>query len=57
MKLLDLITSPWAILPDQLFELQAIYAAHLRGEKINIDAIEARLGRPLANEQQAYEIR
>ena len=57
MKLLDLITSPWAILPDQLCEIQAIYAAHLRGDKIDIDAIEARLGRPLASEQQAYEIR
>ena len=57
MKLLDLITSPWAILPDQLREIQAIYAAHLRGDKIDIDAIEARLGRPLANEQQAYQIR
>jgi capsid assembly protease len=57
MKLLDLLTSAWAILPDQLCEIQAIYAAHLRGEKIDIDAIEARLGRPLASEQQDYQIR
>lgn len=57
MKLLDVITSPWAVLPDQLREIQSIYATHLRGDKIDIAAIEARLGRPLANEQQAYEIR
>jgi len=57
MKLLDLLTSAWAIVPDQLREIQAIYAAHLRGDKIDIDAIEARLGRPLANEQQDYQIR
>lgn len=57
MKLLDLITSPWAVLPDQLREIQSIYATHLKGEKIDIAAIEARLGRPLANEQQAYQIR
>jgi capsid assembly protease len=57
MKLLDLLTSAWAILPDQLCEIQAIYAAHLRGDKIDIDAIEARLGRPLASEQQDYQIR
>ena len=57
MKLLDLLMSAWAILPDQLREIQAIYAAHLRGDKIDIEAIEARLGRPLANEQQDYEIR
>lgn len=57
MKLLDLLMSAWAILPDQLREIQAIYSAHLRGDKIDIEAIEARLGRPLANEQQDYEIR
>lgn len=57
MKLLDLLMSAWAILPDQLCEIQAIYAAHLRGDKIDIEAIEARLGRPLANEQQDYQIR
>jgi len=56
MKLLDLITSPWAVLPDQLREIQSIYATHLKGEKIDIAAIEARLGRPLANEQQAYKL-
>jgi capsid assembly protease len=56
MKLLDLLTAPWAIDPDKLREIQAIYATHLRGEKIDIDAIEARLGRPLANEQQTYQI-
>lgn len=57
MKLLDLLMSAWAILPDQLCEIQAIYAARLRGDKIDIEAIEARLGRPLANEQQDYQIR
>lgn len=57
MKLLDLLMSPWAILPDQLREIEAIYATHLRGEKIDIVSIEARLGRPLANEQQDYQIR
>lgn len=56
-RLLDLLGSPWAILPDTLLELQAIYATHLRGDKIDIEAIEARLGRPLANEQQTYTVR
>ena len=56
MNLLELITSPWAIEPDKLREIQAIYATHLRGDKIDIGAIEARLGRPLANEQQQYSV-
>lgn len=56
MNLVDFLASPWAIVPEKLLELQAIYATHLRGEKIDIEAIEARLGRPLASEQQEYRI-
>lgn len=57
MTIIDLLTGPWAILPDKLAEIQAVYATHLRGEKIDIAAIEARIGRPLASEQQAYQMR
>lgn len=56
MKLIDLIASPWAITRSGLEEILAIYATHLRGEKIDIRAVEARLGRPLANEQRGYEV-
>ena len=57
MKLTELLTAPWAILPDSLREIQQIYVTHLKGEKIDIGAVEARLGRPLANEQQRYQVR
>lgn len=50
MKLSDIITSPWAILPNTLDEIHNIYVTHLRGEKIDIDGVEARLGRSLNNE-------
>lgn len=56
MKLLDVITAPWAIEPAKLLEIQAIYATHLRGEKIDIAAVEARIGRPLANDPKSYEV-
>lgn len=56
MTLRDLILGAWAIEPDMLRELQSIYATHLRGDKIDIEAIEARLGRPLAHEQQDYSL-
>lgn len=56
MKLLDVLTAPWAIEPAKLLEIRAIYSAHLRGEKIDIAGIEARLGRPLANEPKPFEI-
>jgi capsid assembly protease len=57
MKLTELLTSPWAILPDSLREIQQIYATHLKGDKIDLAAVEARLGRPLANEAVRYELR
>lgn len=56
MKLLDVLTAPWAIEPAKLLEIQAIYSTHLRGEKIDIPAVEARLGRPLANEPKPYQV-
>lgn len=56
MQLIDLLTSPWAIVPEKLLEIQEIYSTHLRGEKIDLSAVEARLGRPLANDQQEYRV-
>lgn len=56
MNLIDFLSSPWAIQPEKLLELQAIYATHFRGERIDVEAIEARLGRTLANEQKAYQL-
>lgn len=55
MKILDVLGSPWAIVPDKLIEIQNIYATHLRGEKIDLKAVEAKIGRPLQNETRAYE--
>ncbi len=57
MTVLDVINAPWAIMPDRLEEIQAIYGARLRGEDADIAAIEARIGRPLNNEAQGYEVR
>lgn len=56
MKIIDVLSAPWAIEPSKLIELQGIYAAHVLGDKVDIAAVEARLGRPLANEQRSYEI-
>ena len=55
-KLLDIVNAPWAIQPEKLEEIQGIYLTHLRGEKIDVAALEARLGRPLQNEPKAYEV-
>ena len=56
MKLLDIVTSPWAIQPEKLIEIRGIYETHLRGDKIDIKSVEARLGQPLANEAKPYQV-
>lgn len=56
MRLIDIITSPWAIQPEKLVELKHIYETHLRGEKIDIKAVEARIGKPLDNRPGGYEV-
>lgn len=52
MRLIDIVTGPWVIQPEKLQEIAAIYATHLRGEKIDLAAVEARIGGPLEHEQQ-----
>lgn len=52
MKLLDIMTNPWAIRGDVFAQIIDIYNAHVRGPKIDFQAIEARLqearaGRPM----------
>lgn len=56
MRLIDIVTSPWAIVPEKLLEIRSIYETHLKGEKIDIKSVEARIGKPLNNQTQDYEI-
>lgn len=41
MRILDIMNSPWAIIPSKLAEIRDIYATHLKGDKIDIKAIKA----------------
>lgn len=56
MKIIDVLTSPWAIVPVKLFEIQEIYRTHLRGDKIDVAAIEAQTGKPLDNKTEHYQV-
>jgi signal peptide peptidase SppA len=56
MRVIDVINSPWAITPDKLLEIRAIYATHLRGEKIDVEALEARIGKPMKSERTQYQM-
>jgi signal peptide peptidase SppA len=56
MRLIDIVNGPWATTPAMLTEIQSIYTRHCRGEKIDLSALEARIGAPLANEPKGYTI-
>ena len=56
MRVIDVLSSPWAIVPSKLMEIQAIYATHLCGEKIDIKSLEAKIGQPLQNVPQGYDV-
>ena len=56
MKILDILNSPWAITPPALMEIAEVYKTHLRGDKIDIPTVEARLGRSLDNEPNNYAV-
>lgn len=58
MTALDLLCAPWAIIPDYLERYRAIIDAHMRGERVNLQELEARLGGPLPGpERGGYEVR
>lgn len=48
--------SPWAILPEKLMEIRDIYLAHAKGQKIDLKEVEAKIHKPLENEQARIEI-
>lgn len=56
MKLSDIVNGPWAITPEMYTEVQGIYARHMRGDKINLQDIEARIGMPLRNERTDVQV-
>lgn len=52
---MDVLTDPWAIVPAKFVEVCEVYNTHLRGDKIDLKALEARLGRPLG-QQKATDV-
>lgn len=49
MNVADIVSSPWAITPAMFSEIQAIYARHARGERVDLATLEERAGKKFAN--------
>jgi signal peptide peptidase SppA len=56
MSILNILSGQWAIDPPKLIEIQNIYAGHKRGDKVDIAALEAKIGRKLDNQSASYTI-
>jgi signal peptide peptidase SppA len=56
MRIMDLICSPWAILPDRYEEIRELYLAHTRREKLDLKAWEAATGRPAGDSREPYQV-
>jgi len=56
MKMLDIMTSPWAIRPEKLTEMRGIYNTHFHGEKIPWQSIKAQIGMNLGGDEEKYQV-
>jgi capsid assembly protease len=56
MRLIDIINAPWAVTPDMLDEVHAIYGRHLRGDKIDLAQLSAATGLSFDNQAKGYVI-
>lgn len=55
-RLLDVLTSPWAIIDEKLREIQAVYFTHLRGEKIDLSSFDAKAKPAAPEDQKPYDV-
>ena len=58
MKILDVLTSPWAIRQEKMAEIRNLYLAHLRDPKLGPQETEARLGlvAPGKQDKELYQV-
>ncbi len=59
MKILDVLNSPWAIIPAKLEEITEIYARHMTGPKLSkqdIEALRITVGKPMDNKAKGYQV-
>src|SRR5687767_6392928 len=56
MRLYDIVAGPWSITPEMFSEVQAIYSRHIRGDKLDLKDIVARVGAPLTNTKRDYRV-
>ena len=56
MQIIDVLSAPWGIIPDKLFEIQEIYNTHLKGDKIDISQFKAKDDKKSEADDQRYQV-
>ncbi len=56
MRLLEIMNSPWMIIPEKLREIRAIYETHMKGEKIDLKSIQVVSRMPDGDAERGYRI-
>src|SRR5512133_954690 len=56
MRILDILSAPWALSEARLQEIRDLYYAHMRREKVDLKAWEAATGRPSGSERPPYQL-
>jgi len=56
VNVISALSSPWAIQPEKFDEILAVYSSHLRDEATDLDALAAKLGRPVQRREQGYTV-
>jgi signal peptide peptidase SppA len=56
MRVTDVLSAPWAIVPEKLSEICSVYRRHASGGKADFEAIEAATGKPPANARESYSV-
>jgi signal peptide peptidase SppA len=56
MNIIDVLNSPWALPSEKYAEIRDLYERHAHGDKVDIAALEAQLGRPMDKQYRALEV-
>jgi len=56
MEMIDVLNAPWAISQDKYAQIRDLYIRHAHGERVDLAAVEAEMGRKLDNKYQALTV-
>ena len=56
MNILEILNAPWAIVPEKYSQIKELYEHHAHGEKVDLVALEASMGKKLENSYRSLQV-